>query len=187
MRAPRSDMKDFPEREAHARYTDGVPVDALAAEYRVSRHTLTRRWRALGLGGRVLSPSPARGGYLRVTLSNGDRRVTRPVHALVCEAFHGSRPSGREVAHANGVHTDNRASNLRWATRADNEADKRRHGRGVVGVAHPLAKLTDADVVAIRAMLTTGRFRQTDLAPLFGVSVATIGKVDRRDGWAHVA
>lgn len=45
-------------------------------------------------------------------------------HVLVCEAFHGLRPSPQhEVRHKNGVGDDNRAENLEWGTRSDQRFD----------------------------------------------------------------
>ena len=52
------------------------------------------------------------------------------VHRLVALAFHGEAEDGLEVCHGNGVRTDNRASNLRWDTHAENMRDKKRHEGG---------------------------------------------------------
>lgn len=67
--------------------------------------------------------------YLRVELSRENRQYVRRVHRLVAEAFHGPAPEGHEVRHLNGDSHDNRASNLRWGTRAENMQDMVRHGR----------------------------------------------------------
>lgn len=50
------------------------------------------------------------------------------VHILVCEAFHGPRRLGLEVAHNDGNRLNASATNLRWATRLANIADKWLHG-----------------------------------------------------------
>jgi len=43
------------------------------------------------------------------------------VHQVVCEAFHGPRPSDKHVvSHLNEDATDNRPENLCWATQKDN-------------------------------------------------------------------
>lgn len=70
-------------------------------------------------------------GYKRVSLLQpGDRtKHKRLVHRLVCEAFHGPAPSpGHVAAHWNDVGDDNRPSNLRWATQAENVKDMVRNG-----------------------------------------------------------
>ena len=40
--------------------------------------------------------------------------ITRPVHSLVCEAFHGLRPDGTVCSHRDDVMDNNAASNLAW-------------------------------------------------------------------------
>lgn len=79
---------------------------------------------------RDLKPQP-RGGYLRVRLVAPDgKRVWRPVHTLVLEAFVGPRPSPKH----HGAHTPdndrsrNSVDNLAWKLPSENEADKRACG-----------------------------------------------------------
>lgn len=79
-------------------------------------------------GGQDLKPVRRPSGHLGVTLSRDDKAYTYSVHVLVCEVFHGLRPEGMEVRHLNGNPADNRALNLAWGTRSENELDKVRHG-----------------------------------------------------------
>jgi len=86
-------------------------------------------------------------------------------------------------------HCDNppcvRFGHLFEGTHDDNMADKIAKGREVRGAQACGAKLTVADVLAIReASLTTAR---RDLAVRYGVSKGTVGCVVRRETWAHVA
>jgi uncharacterized lipoprotein YmbA len=88
-------------------------------------------------------------GYFSVNLSRA-KKVT--VHRLVCEAFHGPAPKGKnQVAHYDGDKQNNRAENLRWADFLDNRADGRRLGEIYLSERHWKAKLTADDVRAIRA------------------------------------
>ena len=66
--------------------------------------------------------------YWRVGLSRDGETISWFVHRLVCEAFHGQKPSGHVVRHLNGVSTDNGAFNLAWGTPAENSADMVAHG-----------------------------------------------------------
>lgn len=96
---------------------------------------------------RLLSVSFAkkRGGYARVVLRRDGKQFARPVHVLVCEAFHGVRPDGMQVRHLDGQVLNNAATNLAWGTAAENERDKVRHGTHQNAVkdtckdGHPLA------------------------------------------------
>lgn len=77
------------------------------------------------LRGRVLKLFKAN-AYLYVSLG---KSAKRGVHRVVALAFFGLPPSSKhEAAHWDGNTLNNRASNIRWATRAENEQDKRRHG-----------------------------------------------------------
>ena len=105
-------------------------------------------------------------GYRRLRLDGRERRV----HRLVCEAFNGAPPAGTECAHRDGNPLNNNASNLRWATYAENVADTIKLGRfqtpSFRGEKHPNAQLSDAQVAAIRASHLSSRA----VAAEFGVS-----------------
>lgn len=69
-----------------------------------------------------------------VLIGPGGGRLTRKVHRLVCEAFHGPRPEGKQcVAHRDGDTENNRPHNVYWATYLENAADRDRHGTTAKG------------------------------------------------------
>lgn len=70
-----------------------------------------------------------RTAYERVTLRGTDgTRKHALVHVLVCVAFHGrAQCAGLVVCHGDGDSQNNRPSNLRWGTVAENMEDRRRH------------------------------------------------------------
>lgn len=79
--------------------------------------------------GCVLRQTPDQAGYLRVCCCAAGTETTVRVHVLVCETFHGARPSAaHQVCHGNGNRVDNQAVNLRWGTNSDNVRDAIRHG-----------------------------------------------------------
>lgn len=82
--------------------------------------------------GVVLKQRTDDGGYRVVSLPYADGRKGQRdygVHRLVCLAWHGLPPfEGAHAAHDNGKRSENRESNIYWATPAQNMADKKRHG-----------------------------------------------------------
>ena len=164
------------------------------------------RWRGMSL--HKLTPHKNGHGYLRVKIHIDEKPRTVFVHKLVCATFHGEKPTpNHEVRHLNGIRTDNRPSNLRWGTRAENARDRILHGtcsaaaNGVVGSykgqqkiavmrsegAFPQAKgvrqgsavLTEIDVIAIFCSATSERV----IAKEYGVSPSTVGAIRRRLNW----
>ena len=131
---------------------------------------------------RVLKARPCTGGYLFVKLYRDLRPFPVKVAAAVAEAFLGPRPQGHDVCHNDGNRRNNAADNLRYGSRKENMADCRGHGTRVQGEAHPLAKLTTAEVLGIRADLRT----HAAIAVDFGVSPSHIGYLKQRKGWKHV-
>ena len=120
-------------------------------------------------------------GYPYATLYGADRkRKTVAVHILVCEAFCGPRPSPEhEVAHWDGNRNNPAASNLRWATRIENQSDRLRHTTDNRGERSGKAVLTEETVREIRAATESAR----SLAKRFGVAPTTIHGVRTRTTW----
>lgn len=110
---------------------------------------------------------------------------THTVHKLVAAAFIGPRPEGTEVAHNDGNATNNAVSNLRYATKHENEADKVRHGTATRGERCPWAKLTAEQVAEIRSLSESGA-RQKDIAAMYGVSTATVHGIKAGRKWKHL-
>lgn len=129
--------------------------------------------------GQILFGEIDRDGYRRVNLSKDGKTLKRRVHRLVCEAFHGPCPEGMECAHLDGQRRNNCASNLSWATSSDNNRQKVAHGTAQSGVNHPRAKLTIADVSAIRASAKSTR----KLSAEYGVSQSHIVRIRNGDRW----
>lgn len=76
---------------------------------------------------RILKAHIKSSGYYYVAIVHADgRRSDTAVHTLVCDAFHGPRPSARhEVAHRDGSRTNNLPGNIRWATHKENHEDRK--------------------------------------------------------------
>lgn len=130
-----------------------------------------------------------RKGYRSVSLWRGGKSHRRAVQRLVAEAFIGPRPDGCVVRHRDGDNTHNEATNLRYGTPTENEADKREHGTTLLGERHPAAKLNEEQVRAIRARCVLGTHANgaSAIARELGVSHELVIKIARCQLWSHVA
>ena len=139
---------------------------------------------------RIIKPWRTSTGYLSVNMTHVGSPIRKyRVHCLVALAFFGQKPeTSCQVNHKNGVKTDNRASNLEWATPKENSVHSVRvlgRTNRRVGEQNASALLTGADVSAIRAMRGTGLTYRA-LAREHSVSPKTIASIVRRETWAHV-
>lgn len=107
---------------------------------------------------------------------------------LMLEAFVGPKPFPKAVArHLDDNSLNDVLGNLAWGTHVDNVADavrnERRHPPRGEDV--PSARLTEADVLAIRAAVGVGA-TQRAVAKLYGVHFATISDIVARRTWRHI-
>ena len=179
---------------------DGFPDYAVSSNGRIKNAAT----------GRILKPTRS-GRYVGLTLYLNKEPYYMHVHRVVCTAFHGIPvPPRTHAAHKDGDGTNNRKDNLRWATPAENEADKIAHGRGRAGKPSAVpperrprgkthgrytmpertargertstSKLTADKVIAIRK---DNRSRR-EIADDYGITVAMVGYIVRGISWAHI-
>lgn len=105
-------------------------------------------------------------------------------HRWVCEQAHGAPPDkGYDAAHGCGHRSCVNPRHLRWATKAENEADKKNHGTYYTRLGG--AKLDPERVRAIRTQAACG-LSLDNLSSRFSTPVSTIRKVVNRETWKHV-
>jgi hypothetical protein len=159
-----------------------------APNYQASSHGRIRSLWFINRVARLYRPK-----ILRATVQRGREGLSisiagcvhrRSVHRLVCEAFHGPQPAGKECAHNNGNARDNRPNNLRWASKTENAADRVLHGTAPRG--ENFAVLDENRVREIRSKKSAGIGRRT-LASEYCVDVTAIDKVVSRRTWKWVA
>jgi hypothetical protein len=105
---------------------------------------------------------------------------------MVLEAFVGERPAGHESRHLDGRITNNRLTNLAWGTRREQFEDQVAHRTDTRADRNGAAKLTCAQVKAIRKLIGDGVETQTRIAERFGVSQATITRIKKGQRYAAV-
>lgn len=136
--------------------------------------------------GKQRTPSMNDRGYLVVTLSAFGWNKAFRVHRLVAAAFI-SNPLGKpEINHLSGDKTDNRVTNLEWATSEENIEHAVAMGLVPSGAGHASSILTPAAVRDIREQRAAGVKRKV-LAEQYGVSIDTIKAVLTRRIWKNVA
>lgn len=161
--------------------------------YEVSNHGRVRR------AAKLMRHGYNQHGHEWVSLGfgsgSGKRAKQHLIHRLVLVAFGPTERAGPLVLHSDGNPKNNHVSNLRWGTHADNYWDSRRHGTAVVGTNHGKhprgaknnqCRLTEADIVQIRARYNRRTCSAPVLAKEFGVSQPTISSIVRRRTWKHV-
>jgi protein gp37 len=116
-------------------------------------------------------------GRPSVTIWISNEPTTIYVHKLVLLAHRGQPAEGEEAGHRNGNPADNRLANLRWITRAQNQAEKVRHGSS----GGP-AKLTRDQASEIRLKRRAGA-KQQALADEYGVSRSLISMIESGAVW----
>ena len=125
-------------------------------------------------------------GYGAIWVAAYGRQIG--AHRLSWELANGRPPGPMNVLHA----CDNIAcvnpAHLSLGTQADNVRDMDTKGRRRTvaprGELQHLAKLTGADVLAMR--LVAHLARRPDIAPAFGVSKSTVANVLTRRTWKHI-
>jgi len=165
------------------------PITGFSA-YEVSSHGRVRRVLRARFGKPVpheISLTNPKHGYHRACLTNDEgRKITCLVHRLVATAFLEEDPDRGAVAHNDGNMHNNHVSNLRWATQAENLADKVKHGTAQIGEKHPGAKMDDAMVREIRRSYTGRRGEITELSKKYGLSVTSMYHLVHGNTWRHV-
>ena len=93
-------------------------------------------------------------------------------------------PTGKNVLHRCDNPPCCNPAHLFVGTVADNNEDKRRKSRHPHGVTHPLAKLTEDDVRAIRGLYP--QMTQTAIAAQYGLDQTTVSEIVLRKKWRHI-
>jgi hypothetical protein len=94
---------------------------------------------------------------LKITLCRSGKRRCLYLHRVICSAFHGLPPArDYHCGHLDGEPGNNKPENLAWVSASENAKHNYALGRQKRGQAHPMAKLTDAEVEELRVLHSCG-------------------------------
>lgn len=116
--------------------------------------------------------------------------VKRGAHRVAYATHHGvnlEELDGVVVRHTCDTPACVNPAHLVLGTQAENMQDKKERGRAarVSGSTNGMARLTEADVIAIRTAFASGA-KKTHLARQYGVSFMTIHPIVTRKTWTHI-
>lgn len=136
---------------------------------------------------RPLKPSLAR-GYKKVTLSLNGKLFYETVHRLVAQAFIQNPENKPCVNHKDGNKLNNHVNNLEWCTHQENHIHAFKIGLRVSAKGEDVngVKLTENDVLDIRAIYPLGWFSQKEIAKGYGVDQGLISKIVNNVIWTHL-
>ena len=140
-----------------------------------------RFWRKVNKGGDdecwVWTGAVTKAGYGQIT---GGGKFT--VHRLSWVFRHGPIKDGLWVLHRCDVPLCVNPNHLFLGTSVDNIRDMTNKGRAAHGEAHHWAKLSAADVIAIRASTLTAK----KLSARYGICIEQVSNIRRRKQWRRV-
>jgi hypothetical protein len=119
---------------------------------------------------------------MRVHIGINKKNYHLLVHRLVLLTFVGEPPDGTECCHNNGIANDNRLENLRWDTHHSNNQDRKLHGKYANGQNHPMAKLSEKDILNIRSSEKNNK----ELRKIYPISNSQMHRILTKQSWKNM-
>jgi hypothetical protein len=138
---------------------------------------------------RLLKGEIDKDGYIKVSLWRDRKQTHRHVHRLVAMCFVDGRTPERNFAcHRNGKNTENHAGNLKWATQAENIADKIVHGTHQIGSKHGRATIDETVAAEVKRLfdeIPKYRGKLQEIAARTGASYQVVSGIVHKGSWRH--
>jgi hypothetical protein len=163
-------------------------IEGTSSRYFISTfgRLLTMAWKGTDQT-RVMKPALDARGYPRTMIIQNGRTGTVKLHRLVALAYLPNPLNLPQVNHKNGQKDDNRVENLEWMDGKQNVQHAfARTSRTMEGTKAPNSKLTEAQVLEIRAKYVPRLYSSARLAKEYSMSVAAIKKILQRAHWKHI-
>lgn len=137
---------------------------------------------------KYLKPDKTKFGHLRVTLKVNSISARFSVHRLVAYAFLTKINGKNQINHKNNIPYDNHVNNLEWCTPKENIQHASRQGRlrDGVGSKNTMACITESDVINIRQLAATKKYKQKEIANMFNLDEKHISLIVLRKRWKHI-
>jgi|TARA_R110000824_G_scaffold38780_8_gene118158 hypothetical protein len=134
------------------------------------------------LAGKVLKGAVKKSGHREYHVRVDGVGKHLLAHREVLFAFVGPPPTpDHQCAHWDGDPLNNHYSNLRWATAAENTADKIRHGRHMDGN----RTFTKKQVLDMRSMRDAGK-TYAQIREVYAISKGNLSSIINRETWNHI-
>lgn len=169
-----------------------MPHRRLTEEERLERRTLrfmTRVHMEPNSGCWLWSGQKSKAGYGRFKVKKDLKNKGWAAHRWAAKYIGGMDIEGQFVCHHCDVRLCVNPDHLFVGSHQDNMDDMVSKGRQIGGICkgsqHGRAKLTEADIPLIRALIAKG-IQLKLIAPLFNISPETIGDIKHGRKWTHV-
>ena len=151
----------------------------------LTRERFDSKWkRDAATGCWLWMASTAGRGYGQFRIPGTRRNIY--AHRLSFELFKGPLPKGAHLMHSCDTPRCINPDHLSIGSPLDNARDMRDKDRHLNGERNASAKLTEKQVVAIKALLAHSCLPQKVIAKLFGIQQMQVSRIKRGERWAHV-
>jgi hypothetical protein len=131
--------------------------------------------------------SPYTPPYLRLSFTVNKKRTLKTAHRFILECFHGIREKRVVARHLNDDCFDNRLANLEYGSMQENVDDAfRNNGNYAEGVRNGRSKLSESDVLEIRARFSNGESTEVIARDYKNMHPVSINNAALGITWAHL-
>ena len=163
-------------------YEDAYQVSNFGHIASLARLVYHKDGRIRKFPGKTIQPLIDKKGYEYVNLYTDGRQRHYAIHRLVLMAWLGEPQPWQEACHNDGNPRNNHKDNLRWDTRKNNHADKKRHGTHRQGESHHNSRLKEFQIRSIRADTRPCKIIAKD----FSISFQYVCRIKLRQAWDHI-